>query len=90
MLPMCSYSMQDDGMPSITIRDVPDDVRDELAARARRSGRSLQEYLRAELLELAERPDPEALLDRVSARKQRTVSRLSAEQILENRDADRR
>jgi plasmid stability protein len=40
---------------SITIRDVPDDIRDELAARARLSGRSLQEYLRAELIELAGR-----------------------------------
>ena len=45
---------------SITIREVPDEARDELAARAARSGRSLQEYLRAELVELARRPDPEA------------------------------
>jgi antitoxin FitA len=90
MIAFCSYSMQNDCMPSITIRDVPDDVRDELAARARRSGRSLQEYLRSELVELAERPDPEALLARVSERKHRTGSRLSVEQILEHRDADRR
>ena len=90
MLALCSYPMQNDCMPSITIRDVPDDVRDELAARARRSGRSLQEYLRSELVELADRPDPEALLARVRERKQRTGSRLSAEQILEHRDADRR
>lgn len=43
-------------MPSITVRDVPDDVRDELAARAARSGRSLQEYLKGELIDLAHRP----------------------------------
>ena len=36
---------------AITIRDVPDEVRDELAARAARSGQSLQEYLRAVLVE---------------------------------------
>lgn len=77
-------------MSSITIRDVPDDVRDELAARARRSGRSLQAYLRSELVELAERPDSEALLARVRERKQRTGTRLPAERILEHRDHDRR
>jgi antitoxin FitA len=47
---------------TITIRAVPDEVRDELAARAARSGRSLQEYLSAELVRLASRPSaPEAL-----------------------------
>ena len=90
MLALCSLDMHNDFVPSITIRDVPDDVRDELAARARRSGRSLQEYLRSELVELAERPDPETVLARVHDRKQRTGSRLSAAQILEHRDADRR
>ncbi len=34
---------------TITIRNVPDDVRNRLAARAAGSGRSLQEYLLAEL-----------------------------------------
>lgn len=41
---------------AITIRNVPDDVRDELAARAARSGRSLQEYLSAQLRQLASAP----------------------------------
>jgi antitoxin FitA len=77
-------------MPSITIRDVPDDVRDELAARARRSGRSLQEYLRSELVGLAERPEPESLLARIRDRKQRTGSRLPADLILAHRDHGRR
>lgn len=77
-------------MTSITIRDIPDDVRDELAARARRSGRSLQAYLQAELSQLAQRPDPEALLMRIRERKARTGSHLPAERILELRDADRR
>lgn len=82
--------MQYAAMPSITIRGVPDDVRDELAARARRSGRSLQEYLRSELVVLAERPEPEELLARVRDRKQHTGSRLSADRILEHRDHGRR
>lgn len=41
---------------SITIRDVPDDVRDALASRAAGSGRSLQEYLKGQLTDLAHRP----------------------------------
>lgn len=41
---------------NITIRAVRDEVRDELADRARRSGRSLQEYLTAELERMAATP----------------------------------
>lgn len=77
-------------MTTITIRDVPEDVRDELAARAKLSGRSLQEFLRSELTELAHRPDPTLLLVRARERTRRTGSRLSAAQILEHRDSDRR
>lgn len=77
-------------MAAITIRDVPDETRDELAARAASSGRSLQEYLRAELIELARRPDAEALMARIRDRKQRTGSRLSTEAILGHVDSDRR
>lgn len=77
-------------MASMTIRGVPEDARDELAARAASSGRSLQEYVRAKLIELANRPDPEVLLARVRERKRRTGSQLSAERILDHRDLDRR
>ena len=48
-----------------TIRDVPDAACVELASRAATSGRSLQEYLRMQLIELASRPDPEALVARI-------------------------
>ncbi|MBW3537467.1 MAG: hypothetical protein KY395_06840 [Actinobacteria bacterium] len=77
-------------MASITVRDVPDETRDELAGRAARAGRSLQEYLRRELIELAERPDTDALVARIKDRKRRTGSSFPAEKILEFRDADRR
>lgn len=73
----------------MTIRDVPDETRDELAARAARAGQSLQEYVRAQLTELARRPSPDALWDRVRHRLLATGSRLPAEEILEMRDADR-
>ena len=77
-------------MPSITVRDVPDTARDELASRAARSGRSLQEYLRQELIDLASRPDPDALARRITERKQRTSTTLSATKIIKHRDAGRR
>jgi plasmid stability protein len=75
---------------SITIRDVPDDTRDELAARAALTGRSLQEYLRARLVELARQPEAETLVARIRARKSATGSSLAAEQILSHLDDDRR
>jgi plasmid stability protein len=75
---------------SITIRDVPDEARDELAARAASTGRSLQEYLRAQLIDLASRPDAETLVARIRDRKQRTGSRLPATRILAHRNSDRR
>lgn len=77
-------------MASITVRDVPDDVHAELAARAARSGRSLQEYLRAQLERLAERPDPRELMARAAERTKRLGTTLPAEKILEYRDADRK
>ena len=76
-------------MPAITIRHVPEEVRDRLAERAARAGRSLQEHLRITLTELASQPSADELLDRVRARRAATGSRLSAEQILALRDADR-
>jgi len=74
---------------SITVRDVPDDTRDELAARAAGSGRSLQEYLRQHLIDLAARPDPATLMERIRERKRRTGTRFTSEEILALRDADR-
>ncbi len=75
---------------AITIRDVPDETRDELASRAALSGRSLQEYVRSQLIEIARRPDADVLLAQIRDRKQRLGSRLSVESILGHRDADRR
>jgi antitoxin FitA len=75
---------------SITIRDVPDETSDELAARAALTGRSLQEYLRARLVELAQTPDAEVLMARIRARKASTSSATTADRILAHRDADRR
>lgn len=77
-------------MTSITIRDVPEATRDELAARAALTGRSLQEYLRATLDELVATPDAEAWVARVRDRKAATGTALGAKKILAHRDAGRR
>lgn len=77
-------------MPSITVRDVPEDARKELAARAARKGQSLQEYLKGELVRLASRPDPEEWVAKVTERVRTMGTKLSVEQILEARDADRK
>jgi antitoxin FitA len=74
----------------ITIRDVPEKVRDELAARAALQGKSMQEYLRAELERLAARPSVDAWLEQVRKRKRASQTRVSSGQILRQRDADRR
>lgn len=75
---------------SITIRDVPDETRDELAARAARSGRSLQEYLRLELIALSERPDPVRWAERARSRASELDRELTVDEILEMRDSGRR
>lgn len=54
---------------SITIGKVPDEVRDELAARAAVCGRSLEDYIRDELMALAQRPSAAVWMARVRARK---------------------
>lgn len=77
-------------MAAITIREVPDATRDELAARAAATGRSLQEYLRSQLIELARRPDPEVLLAQIRERKHSAGSKLRAGKILAHLAADRR
>jgi plasmid stability protein len=74
----------------VNIRDVPEEVRDELASRAALQGQSMQEFLRAELIRLASRPSIDAWLRQVRKRKRTTQTRISPAQILENRNADRR
>ncbi len=75
---------------AITVRDVPDKTRDELAARAARAGMSLQEYLRGMLVQSAIRPTASDLIARARSRVEATGVRVDAESILAARDADRR
>ena len=74
----------------ITIRDVPEKVRDELAARAALQGKSMQEYLRTELERLAARPSVDAWLEQVRKRKRASQARVGTSRILKERNAGRR
>ncbi len=75
---------------AITVRDVPVEVRDELAARAARAGKSLQEYLRGFLVEAVAKPSAGDVIARARARVAATGAQVDAEAILAARDADRR
>jgi plasmid stability protein len=77
-------------MVAVTIRDVPDGVRDELAARAAREGQSLQEYLRSLLVNVAEKPTVGEVLARARARVAATGVRLDPDVTVLAKDADRR
>jgi plasmid stability protein len=74
----------------ITIRNVPEGVRNELAARAALERKSMQEYLLDQLERLARKPTVEAWLEKVRERKAASKKELTTEVILRHRDADRR
>ncbi|HEY6578065.1 MAG TPA: hypothetical protein VIY09_01965, partial [Rhizomicrobium sp.] len=73
----------------ISIRDVPKGVRDELAARAALQGKSMQEFLSAELERLAAVPSIDAWLKQLRARKRASRARVPIGRMLGRRDADR-
>jgi plasmid stability protein len=75
---------------AITIRNVPDEVRNTLAARAAQSGRSLQEYLLLELKTMASKPTVEEIMARARARAEAEGVTLGASAILEALDETRR
>lgn len=73
----------------ITIRGVPERVRDGLAARAALQGQSMQQFLRRELERIASPPSVDAWLQDVRSRKALTETKVPASEILNARDADR-
>lgn len=84
------YCYSDGMSKSITIRDVPDDVRNELAARAALRGRSLQAYLRDELIEAARREDVLAILRETHERQRSGHDAIASEEIVRATTEDRR
>lgn len=77
-------------MPAITIRNVPQEVRNELAARAARAGQSLQEYLRGQLVDLAERPTAADAIARIRAGLPLSGAPLDRDEIVADVHAARR
>ncbi len=73
----------------ITIRGVPEAVRDELSARAASRRQSMQEFLRCELERIASRPSLDRWLQQVRERKEAAQTRVRPSGILRARDADR-
>lgn len=55
-------------MKNVLVREVPEKVHEALQKRARAQGKSLQQYLLAELERIAERPTMDDWLAQVSAR----------------------
>lgn len=76
-------------MVQITIRNVSQEVRDELALRAAQNRQSMQEYLLFELERLASQPSIDEWLRQVRERVEATGTHIPRSAILEARDADR-
>ena len=70
-------------MVNITIREVSQSTRDQLAARARARGQSMQEYLRSALDDLAVRADQAEVWARIRADVAREGTMFTPDEILE-------
>ena len=80
------WCLQNESMPNILVRDLPDDVHRKLQDRAEHRGQSLQQYLSAELSRLAERPTPDELFARVANRR---GGKVGLAQAVSDLDAER-
>ena len=74
----------------ITIRGVPEEVRDTLAVRAARRRQSMQAFLLDELERIASQPSVEEWLEAVRERQAAEPTRVSAAEILHHLHADRK
>ena len=75
---------------NITIRGIPQEVRDRLASQAALQGQSMQEYLRLELVRLAERQSVASWVNAVAERKATYQTRVSPAEILNAKQADKK
>lgn len=74
-------------MPSIQIKDVPEETHTVLRQRAAAARQSLQEYLRGRLIDEASTPTVDEILDRAGGRAGGSVSfAASAETLRDDRD----
>jgi plasmid stability protein len=73
-------------MGHIQIRNVPDDVHRTLKARAAKAGMSLSEYLLRDVVDIAQRPTLEEMVERIRNRPMVRSRVSSAELIRESRE----
>lgn len=73
----------------ITIRNVPEAVRDELASRAALRRQSMQEYLRAALESMAGRPAREVVMERARRRAEASDSTVTSADVVRMLEEDR-
>jgi antitoxin FitA len=73
-------------MPNVLVRDLPDDVHEQLQRRAAQAGQSLQQFLATELKRLAQRPSLEDVLGRIE---RRNGGRVGLEQAASDLAAER-
>ncbi len=76
-------------MPNVQIREVPDDVHNELVRRAERAGQSLQQYLSAQLASITATPTLDDVLERIEKRSKGQLSKADAVSALEDERARR-
>lgn len=74
-------------MPSVQIKDVPEETHRVLRERAARAHQSLQEYLRSQLIADAGQPTLDEVFDRIAARRGGRVTYAAAvSRVREDRD----
>lgn len=83
------YVRQTGAMPSIQIKDVPEETHAILRRRAAAAHQSLQEYLRSRLIDEARAPTLDEVLDRAGGRAGGSVPFAAAAQAVRE-DRDRR
>jgi plasmid stability protein len=67
-IPLWRFKRHNGAMPSVQIKDVPDETHAVLRQRAAAAHQSLQEYLRGRLIEEASQPTLDEVLDRAGGR----------------------
>jgi antitoxin FitA len=78
-------------MATIQVREIPEDLYEVLRRRARRAGQSMQAYMRAQLVALAERPTKEEAVEEIEAVLNRIETREpTAASIADDLAAERR
>lgn len=76
-------------MPSVQIKDVPEETHAVLRRRAAAAHQSLQEYLRNRLIDEAARPTLDEVLDRASGRAGGSVPLTAAAEVVRENRAGR-